>query len=79
MRRPAVGELAIGAGLLTRGMGLIIRRPRLFLLGAIPPAITSLIFTGLLIALITQLEPAVDWLTLFTEGWARSLATTIRV
>jgi CysZ protein len=79
MRRPAVGELAIGAGLLTRGMGLIIRRPRLFLLGAIPPAITSVIFTGLLIALITQLEPAVDWLTPFTEGWARGLATTIRV
>jgi CysZ protein len=79
MRRPAVGELAIGAGLLTRGMGLIIRRPRLFLLGAIPPAITSVIFTGLLIALVTQLEPAVDWLTPFTEGWARGLATTIRV
>jgi CysZ protein len=79
MRRPAVGELAIGAGLLTRGMRLIIRQPRLFLLGAIPPAITSVIFTGLLIALITQLEPAVAWLTPFTEGWARGLATTIRV
>src|SRR5215203_4121705 len=79
MRRPAVGELAIGAGLLTRGMRLIIRQPRLFLLGAIPPAITSVIFTGLLIALITQLEPAGDWLTPFTEGWARGLATTIRV
>ena len=43
----------IGAGLLTRGMGLLVRRPRLFLLGAIPPVITSVIFTGLLIALIT--------------------------
>src|SRR5215203_4766635 len=79
MRRPAVRELAIGAGLLSRGMGLIIRRPGLFLLGAIPPAITSVIFTGLLIALITQLEPAVDWLTPFADGWARGLATTIRV
>ena len=49
--RPAVGELVAGAGLLTRGMGLIVRRPRMFLLGAIPPAITSVIFTGLLIAL----------------------------
>jgi CysZ protein len=74
-----VGELVTGAGLLTRGMSLIVRRPRLFLLGAIPPAITSVIFTGLLIALITQLDPAVDWLTPFTDGWARGLATTIRV
>jgi CysZ protein len=77
--RSAVAELLAGAGLLTRGMSLIVHRPRMFLLGAIPPAITSVIFTGLLIGLITQLEPAVEWLTPFTDGWARGLATTIRV
>jgi CysZ protein len=77
--RPALGELLAGAGLLTKGMRLIVRRPRMFLLGAIPPAITSVIFTGLLIALVTQLEPAVEWLTPFADGWARGLATTIRV
>jgi len=79
MVRSAVTELVTGAGLLTRGLRLITRRPRMFLLGAIPPAITSVIFTGLLIALITQLEPLVEWLTPFTDGWARGLATTIRV
>lgn len=77
--RSAIAELLAGAGLLTRGISLIVHRPRMFLLGAIPPAITSVIFTGLLIALITQLEPAVEWLTPFTDGWARGLATTIRV
>jgi CysZ protein len=77
--RPVVGEVVAGARLLTRGLSLIVRRPRMFLLGAIPPAITSVIFTGLLIALITQLDPAVDWLTPFADGWARGLATTIRV
>jgi len=75
----AVAELLTGAGLLIKGLGLITRRPRLFLLGAIPPAITSIIFTGLLIALITQLDPVVDWLTPFADGWARGLATTVRV
>jgi CysZ protein len=75
----AAAELMMGAGLLTRGLSLIARRPRLFLLGAIPPAITSVIFTGLLIALITQLDPAVEWLTPFADGWARGAATTIRV
>jgi CysZ protein len=75
----AVGEFAGGAGLLARGLRLISKRPRLFLLGAIPPAITSLIFTALLVVVITQLDPAVDWLTPFADGWARGLATTIRV
>ena len=75
----AVAELLTGAGLLVKGLSLITRRPRLFLLGAIPPAITSIIFTGLLIALITELDPVVDWLTPFAEGWARGLATAVRV
>jgi CysZ protein len=79
MVRSAVGELVTGAGLLTRGLSLVTRRPRLFLLGAIPPAITSVIFTGLLIALITQLEPLTEWLTPFADGWSRGLATTVRV
>jgi CysZ protein len=77
--RPAVGELVTGAGLLTRGLSMIARRPRLFLLGAIPPAITSVIFTGILIALITQVAPIAEWLTPFAEGWTRGLARTIRV
>lgn len=74
-----VGELVVGAGLLLKGLGLITQRPRLFLLGAIPPLITSVIFTGLLIALITELDPAVEWLTPFADGWARGLATALRV
>jgi CysZ protein len=79
MVRPAVGELVTGAGLLPRGLRLIAQRPRMFLLGAIPPAITSVIFTGLLIALITQLRPLVDWLTPFADEWDRGLATTVEV
>ena len=74
-----VGELVVGAGLLVKGLTLITHRPRLFLLGAIPAVITSVIFTGLLVALITQLDPAVEWLTPFADGWTRGLATALRV
>ena len=77
--RAAITELVIGAGLLARGLSLITRRPRLFLLGAIPPAITSVIFTGLLVALIIELDPLTEWLTPFADGWDRGLATTIHV
>ena len=74
-----VGELVVGAGLLVKGLTLITHRPRLFLLGAIPAVITSVIFTGLLVALITQLDPAVEWLTPFADGWTRGIATALRV
>lgn len=46
MVRPAVEDLVVGAGLLSRGLSMIARRPRLFLLGAIPPAITSVIWAA---------------------------------
>ena len=39
-------EFGLGVGLLGRGLGLIVRRPRLFLLGALPPLVTSVILRG---------------------------------
>ena len=51
----------------------------MFLLGAIPPAITSVIFTGLLIALITEVHPLVEWATPFADNWVHGLATAVRV
>jgi CysZ protein len=75
----AVREFVAGAALLPRGLSLITRRPRLFGLGAIPPAITSLIFVGVLVAVILQVERIVGWLTPFADAWSPGVATTIRV
>jgi CysZ protein len=75
----AVREFLTGAALLPRGLSLIARRPRLFALGAIPPAITSVIFIAVLVAVILQIEPMVDWLTPFADTWSSGVATTIRV
>ena len=72
-------EFLAGAGLLGRGLGLILRRPRLFGLGAIPPAITSLVFIGVLVVVITQLERLVGWLTPFADDWSPGTANLIRV
>jgi CysZ protein len=77
--RRAVQEFLAGAGLLGRGLGLILRRPRLFGLGAIPPAITSLVFIGVLVLVITQLERLVGWLTPFADDWSPGTANLIRV
>jgi CysZ protein len=75
----AVGELATGAGLLARGFALIVRRPRLFLLGAIPPAISSVIFIGVLVVLFAQLDPLVRVMTPFAETWEPRTASVVRV
>jgi CysZ protein len=75
----AFREFLTGAALLPRGLGLLARRPRLFGLGAIPPAITSVAFIAVLVAVVLQLERIVGWLTPFADAWSPGTATTIRV
>jgi CysZ protein len=74
-----VREFLTGAALLPRGLGLIARRPRLFGLGAIPPAITSVVFIAVLVAVSLQLERIVGWLTPFANGWSPDAAAIARV
>ena len=66
----APAELVAGAGLLGRGLGMMVRRPRLFWLGALPPLITSVIFTGIVVVLFARLKPIVGWLTSFASDWS---------
>ena len=75
----AVREFLVGVRLLGRGLALITRRPRLFWMGAIPPALTSVLFLGVLIALFAQLPDLVGWLTPFADGWSPGAANLVRV
>lgn len=74
-----VSELVSGAGLLGRGLALVVRRPRMALLGAIPPLITSVLFTAVLVALFAELDPLVGWLTQYADGWSSAAALGMRV
>lgn len=74
----AVSELVEGVLLLGRGLGLVLRRPRLFLLGAIPPFLTSILVTAVLVVLFTQLDTLVPLLTGFADGWSASLVSLVR-
>ncbi|WP_375423839.1 EI24 domain-containing protein [uncultured Friedmanniella sp.] len=76
-RAPA--ELAAGVGLLGRGLGLIARRPRLFALGALPPLVTSILFTLVLVVLATHVDTWVPGLTGFAAGWSPSLRALVDV
>lgn len=74
-----VAEFVGGVGLLGRGLGLIVQRRRLFVTGAVPPLITSVLFTAVLVLLFVELERLVDWMTPFANGWAAGTAAAIRV
>ncbi|MBK8448076.1 MAG: EI24 domain-containing protein [Micropruina sp.] len=68
-RSNLVVGLASGIGLLVTGAGLVLRRPRLFLLGLIPPLITSLLFVGLFVTASWLSQGVAVWATPFAEGW----------
>jgi CysZ protein len=74
-----VREFAVGAGLLARGLSLIVRRPRLFLLGAMPPLITSVLFVGVLVMLLAEIGPLVRAVTPFANDWGPDAAGVLRV
>src|SRR5699024_11594153 len=48
---------------------VVLRKPRLFLLGALPALITSLLFLAAFVALLLNLLELVAWVTPFAEGW----------
>ncbi|WP_047867770.1 EI24 domain-containing protein [Nocardiopsis sp. RV163] len=64
-----VREFLGGVGALLRGFALLLRRPRLFLLGALPALITSLVFLALFVLLVVNLTDLADWATPFADGW----------
>lgn len=77
MAGPA-GELAGGLGLLGRGLSLLVRRPRLFVLGALPPLVTSVLFTVVLVVLVGQLDAVLPHLTGFATSWGPALRDLVR-
>jgi CysZ protein len=74
-----LAEAIGGFALLFRGFGLVTRRPRNFLLGAIPPAVTSMLFVGVLGVLIGRFGSISTALTPFANDWSEGAADAIRI
>ncbi|WP_394344516.1 EI24 domain-containing protein [Haloactinospora alba] len=68
-----------GAGDLLRGAGIVLRRPKLFLLGMLPPLVTSFLFVAALVALLLSVSDLVTWLTPFAAGWDPAWSAMLRV
>lgn len=73
------GEVVGGLSLLGRGTSLLLRRPRLFWLGAVPPLITSVIFVVALVLLVDHLTALTAALTPFADTWSAGLVLTVRI
>ena len=63
-------EILTGVGMLPRGMAFVAARPRMFALGAIPPAITSVLMIVIIVSLVLNVGDLVVALTPFAAGWA---------
>ena len=72
------GDVVGGVSLLARGASILLRRPRLFWLGAVPPAVTSVVFVVALVLLVDHLSGLTTALTPFADGWSPGLLLAAR-
>ncbi|MDS1270671.1 EI24 domain-containing protein [Lipingzhangella sp. LS1_29] len=75
----ALGSALGGATLLFRGAGVLVRRPRLFLLGAVPPLITTALFLAALVTLLVTLDSLVVAVTPFADNWGETWQLVTRI
>lgn len=74
----ALREFLIGVGLLGRGLGLVLRTPRLLLIGLLPALLSGVLYIGLLVLLIRFLPDLSAQATWFADGWDTWLRDTVR-
>jgi CysZ protein len=74
-----VRDFITGVRYFLRGFGLLIRRPRLLVLGMLPAVLTTLIFLGAMIALIANAPHLATLATPFANGWPTGARQFIRL
>lgn len=62
-----------------RGLGILLRSPRLLLIGALPAVLTALLLLGGMIALLYRIEDLSALVTPFADGWAEGWRAAVRV
>jgi CysZ protein len=62
-----------------QGLGILLRSPRLLLLGALPAVVTTLLLLGGMVALVTWIDELAALVTPFADDWAEGLRAAVRV
>jgi len=68
-----------GASLLGRGLGLVLRSPRLLIIGLVPALVSGILYATALFFLISYLPDLARAVTWFADDWAEALRSLIRV
>jgi CysZ protein len=66
-------------GMFGRGLGILLRSPRLLLIGALPAVLTMVLLLGGMVALVYWFNDLGAWLTPFADDWSEGWRTTIRI
>lgn len=74
-----VRQFLYGASLLARGLGLVLRSPKLLGLGLLPAVITGVLYAGALFALIDFLPQLSRDVTWFADGWSAGWRDLVQV
>ncbi|WP_410657198.1 EI24 domain-containing protein [Amycolatopsis sp. lyj-112] len=68
-----------GVRMFGQGLAILLRSPRLLLIGALPAVLTTLLLLGGVITLAFWIDDLAALVTPFADGWAEGWRTTIRV
>jgi CysZ protein len=74
-----VRDFITGVRFFGRGLGILLRSPRLLLLGALPAVLTTLLLTGGLVALVVWIDDLAALVTPFADDWASGWQTAVRI
>jgi CysZ protein len=74
-----VRDFISGFRLFGRGLGIVLRSPRLLLIGALPAVLTALLLLGGMIAMIIYVDDLAAAVTPFADDWAEGLRAAVRV
>ncbi|MBM2617346.1 EI24 domain-containing protein [Actinoplanes sp. LDG1-06] len=75
----AVKQFFLGAGLLGRGLGLVLRSPKLLGLGLLPALIAGLLYGTALFFLLDYLPQLSEAVTWFADDWSEWLRDLVQV
>lgn len=78
-QRNAASEFFTGTVLLLRGQGLVLRSPRLLLLGLVPGVISFAVVVAALVTLFVFSDDVARFLTWFADDWSAAARRALRV
>lgn len=78
-RKYSVRDFVKGVGFFGRGLGILLRSPKLLLLGVLPVVVTALLLAAGLIALIYWIDDLSALVTPFAEDWAEVWRAAVRI